>query len=198
MSYAFSNPTGRSRRTVVRAAALASLALPFVAAEGLAQLSDSAVGMSAADPKVAQAGRVKPFALFSASALATRDSLVKLARAQVGLKYVMGGASPERGFDCSGLVKYVMAALKLDAPRTAARQAGIGTSIGLDTARLKPGDLLAFGRGRAASHVGIYVGNGRYVHASSVAGRVIESDIARPKSPLVKRWRDTRRVVDEP
>jgi cell wall-associated NlpC family hydrolase len=45
--------------------------------------------------------------------------------------------------------------------------------------------------------VGIYVGNGRYVHASSVAGQVIESDIQRPQSPLVKVWRGTRRVLSD-
>jgi cell wall-associated NlpC family hydrolase len=45
--------------------------------------------------------------------------------------------------------------------------------------------------------VGIYVGTGHYVHASSVAGQVIESDIQRPRSPLVKVWRGTRRVLSD-
>lgn len=187
--------TVRSWRRRSCAAALACATL--LSAPAVAQRADSAAA-AAVEKAVQQAGRPKPFAALSASMLGARDSLVKLARAQVGLKYVRGGTSPDRGFDCSGLVKYVMAALKLEVPRTAARQADVGTSVGLDTAQLRPGDLLAFGRGRAASHVGIYVGNGRYIHASSVAGRVIESDIDRPASPLVKRWRDTRRVVDAP
>ena len=67
-----------------------------------------------------------------------------------------------------------------------------------DPGRLIPGDLLTFGAGaRGASHVGIYVGDGRFVHASSVAGRVIESDVRRPPSRLVKVWRDTRRVLSD-
>ena len=45
------------------------------------------------------------------------------------------------------------------------------------------------------SHIGIYVGNGRYIHASSVAGRVIESDLSRTGSPLIKAWRGVRRMV---
>ena len=45
------------------------------------------------------------------------------------------------------------------------------------------------------SDVGIYVGDGRFVHASSVAGRVIESPVERPVSPLIKAWRGARRVV---
>ena len=184
-------PAIRLCRHIVVPVACAMVALAPMAR---AQSTDS----SATAP-VRQAGRAKPFAAFSASAMAARDSLVRIARAQIGRRYVLGGATPDRGFDCSGLVRYVMAALQVELPRTAARQAAIGTSVGLDTAQLRPGDLLAFGRGRAASHVGIYVGEGRYIHASSVAGRVIESDINRPKSPLIRRWRDTRRVVtDDP
>jgi len=139
----------------------------------------------------------KPFAAWSASVHSVRDSLVAVARAQVGAKYVRGGNSPEGGFDCSGLVRYVMAALKVNLPRTARQQATQGLAIVRDTTRLRPGDLLTFGKGKRGqvSHIGIYVGNGKYVHASSVAGRVIESDIARPQSPLIKAWRGVRRVV---
>jgi cell wall-associated NlpC family hydrolase len=65
-----------------------------------------------------------------------------------------------------------------------------------DTTRLRPGDLLTFGKGkRGVSHIGIYVGNGRYIHASSGAGQVIESDIGRSESSLVRAWRGVRRVV---
>ena len=138
----------------------------------------------------------KPFTAWSNSVHAFRDSLVTIARAQVGTRYVRGGQSPESGFDCSGLIRYVMAGLHVRLPRTAAEQAAIGLAVSRDTARLRPGDLLTFGKGnRDVSHIGIYVGNGRYVHASSVAGRVIESDIERPRSPLIKRWRGVRRVV---
>jgi len=138
----------------------------------------------------------KPFAKFSNSVHSIRDSLVAVARAQIGTKYVLGGTNPVGGFDCSGLVKYVMAALRVELPRTAAQQARVGSEIVREDSRLRPGDLLTFGKGKkGVSHIGIYVGQGRYVHASSVAGRVIESDLHRTGSPLIRAWRGVRRVV---
>ncbi len=139
----------------------------------------------------------KPFQAYSVSAQTLRDSIVSLARAQIGTRYRTGGESPKKGFDCSGLVQYVMAALDLEVPRTARQQAKTGLPISRDTSRLLPGDLLTFGKGKkgSISHVGIYVGDGHYVHASSVAGRVIESAIDRPYSPLIKIWRGARRML---
>ena len=125
-----------------------------------------------------------------------RDSLVAVAQAQVGRRYVRGGTSPEHGFDCSGLVRYVLASLKVDMPRTARQQAKTGFAVVRDRSRLRPGDLLTFGNGvKGVSHVGIYIGNGRIVHASSGAGRVIESDLGRSSSSLIRAWRGVRRVL---
>jgi cell wall-associated NlpC family hydrolase len=138
-----------------------------------------------------------PFAAFSASALSLRDSLVSMARAQLGRRYVLGGESPDRGFDCSGLVKYLAAALNLRLPRTAAQQASSGDSVPKDTASLRPGDLLLFGSGKRISHIGIYVGEGRFIHASSSAGRVVESRLLRPPARRIKPWRGVRRVVGD-
>jgi cell wall-associated NlpC family hydrolase len=163
------------------------------------------VAMACASSAQAQAGKQvpiigfdapKPFAKWSNSVQAFRDSLVSMTRAQVGIQYVRGGQSPEGGFDCSGLVHYVMEGLHVHLPRTAAQQAMSGLAIARETDVLRPGDLLTFAKGKhGVSHIGIYVGNGRYVHASSVAGRVIESDIERPGSPLIKSWRGVRRVL---
>jgi cell wall-associated NlpC family hydrolase len=142
----------------------------------------------------------KPFAQFSASLESLRDSIVvSVVKSQLGTRYVWGGDSPKSGFDCSGLVRYVMAALHVDLPRTAAQQAELGSAIARDTMDLRPGDLLTFGKTKngRVSHIAIYIGHGRYVHASSTAGRVIESDINRPGSPLIKRWRGSRRMVAE-
>lgn len=141
----------------------------------------------------------KPFAAFSRSAMSLRDSLVALARAQVGTKYVHGGETPARGFDCSGLVRYIVAALHIMVPRTAAKQAFAGVEVPKDTALMLPGDLVTFGRGTkgAVSHIGIYVGNGRIVHASTKAGEVIETDLLKPKVAGVKRWRGARRVLTD-
>ena len=141
----------------------------------------------------------KPFAAFSKSAMSLRDSLVALARAQVGTKYVHGGETPTRGFDCSGLVRYIVAALHIAVPRTAAKQAFAGIGVPADTAQMLPGDLVTFGRGSkgAVSHIGIYVGNGRIVHASTKAHEVIETDLMNPKVAGVKRWRGARRVLTD-
>jgi cell wall-associated NlpC family hydrolase len=148
-------------------------------------------------PALAQKGSrtPKPFAAFSASALSLRDSIVVFARAQSGTRYRLGGQSPEKGFDCSGFVRYVLSALHVELPRTAATQADIGVAVPKDTARLRPGDLLTFGRGNRITHVGIYVGDGHFVHASTKAGRVIESSLDRPGSSLIRNWRGARRVV---
>jgi len=144
-----------------------------------------------------RAQETKPFAAYSSSAQSLRDSVVQMAKAQVGTRYRMGGTTPEKGFDCSGLVKYVMAALNLDVPRTAKQQAKQGLAINKDTSRLLPGDLLTFGKTKksSVSHIGIYIGDGRYIHASSIAGRVVESSIDRPYSPLIKIWRGARRML---
>ena len=150
-----------------------------------------------ARPAAAQENSDKPFAPYSASAQNLRDSIVALARAQIGTRYRTGGGSPTKGFDCSGLVQYVMSALNLSVPRTARQQAKVGLAVSRDTSRLLPGDVLTFGKGKkgSISHVGIYVGDGHYVHASSVAGHVIESSIYRPYSPLIKIWRGARRIL---
>jgi cell wall-associated NlpC family hydrolase len=124
-----------------------------------------------------------------------RDSVVALARAQIGARYVRGGSSPSRGFDCSGLVKYVLSLLDVASPRTARLQARLGEAVAVDRAALQPGDILTFGRSnQGASHVAIYVGDGRYVHASVTAGRVIETTLDRPGSSLVRAWRGVRRL----
>ena len=176
------------------------------AVDGAALLAANVARMSAASapravhlPFTGSARTTGPFATMSVSARGLRDSLlVSIARTAVGTRYVRGGQSFEGGFDCSGLVRYVMAALHVSVPRTAAQQAAIGVRLQRDTTSLRPGDLLTFGRSpRSVTHIGIYLGNGRYVHASSVAGQVIESPIDRPHSPLIKPWRGTRRVLSD-
>jgi cell wall-associated NlpC family hydrolase len=91
-----------------------------------------------------------------------------------------------------------MAALKIDLPRTAKDQAKFGLGLPKDSTQLKPGDLLTFGFDKkGVSHIGIYVGDGRFVHASSAAGRVIESPLDRPIVRRVKPWRGARRVLTD-
>lgn len=125
---------------------------------------------------------------------ARRDSVVVLARQQIGRRYVFGGTSPTRGFDCSGFTQYLARAFGVNLPRTAAQQARVGQEIPRDRNLLRPGDLLTFSRGNRVTHIGVYVGDGRYVHASSGSGQITESSLDRPQSNLVRAWTGVRRV----
>ena len=89
----------------------------------------------------------------------------------VGTPYRYGGNTPDTGFDCSGLIGYVYQSRAGTAPpRTVAQLDGWGQPI--EAQSLRTGDLVVFGRGRTPSHAGIYVGEGRFVHAPSSGGEV--------------------------
>ena len=88
----------------------------------------------------------------------------------VGTPYRYGGNTPDSGFDSSGLIGYVYKSRAgVAPPRTVAQLSGFGQSIDAD--ELRTGDLVVFGRGRP-THAGIYVGEGRFVHAPSSGGTV--------------------------
>ncbi len=90
------------------------------------------------------------------------EKVAALARTQVGKPYGWGGTGPER-FDCSGLALYVYRQLGIALPRVSSDQAGVGTHV--DRSELKPGDLVFFSLRSAFDHVGIFLGNNRFVHA---------------------------------
>lgn len=96
---------------------------------------------------------------------------VKLAMQYKGKPYRYGGTS-SRGFDCSGFTSYIYARLGRKLPHNAAAQSKLGRSV--SRSQLKSGDLVFFRTrgGRRVSHVGIYIGNNQFVHASSGRGRV--------------------------
>jgi cell wall-associated NlpC family hydrolase len=88
----------------------------------------------------------------------------------VGTPYRWGGNTPESGFDCSGLIAYVYRShAGVSPPRTVAQLAGFGQAV--DNNELRTGDLVIFGLD-PAWHAGIYVGEGRFVHAPSTGGTV--------------------------
>jgi cell wall-associated NlpC family hydrolase len=132
---------------------------------------------------------------FATKQVAATDSLVKRAREQLGRRYRFAAAAPDRGFDCSGLVKYVLQAFGVDLPHNAARIAREGEAVSTDTGALRPGDLLMFGRGRSEriSHVGIYIGDGKMIHASTSQHRVVEVKVPSKSSSL--KLRTVRRVL---
>lgn len=90
-----------------------------------------------------------------------------------GVKYKSGGSTPETGFDCSGFVRYVFQqAASLTLPHSSRALAQLGQSISIS--QLQPGDLVFFNTLKnTISHVGIYLGNNRFIHAPS-AGKQID------------------------
>ena len=123
------------------------------------------------------------------------EQLVDEALSYLGIRYRFGGTSPATGFDCSGLVLNVFRnAVGLDLPRSASEMASLGDKIGKQD--LKPGDLVVFNTMRRTfSHVGIYLGDGKFVHAPSSGGKVRVENIS--ATYWAKRFNGARRLVDE-
>lgn len=100
--------------------------------------------------------------------------IISAAMQYIGVPYVFGGTSPIYGFDCSGYVQYVFAQAGISLPRTADVQYEVGTPVSIS--ELIPGDAVFFTTYTyGASHVGIYVGDGNFIHASSSRGVTISS-----------------------
>jgi cell wall-associated NlpC family hydrolase len=183
-----------TKRAASRPAEPVVAALPAFVLPDLASLlpGDS----SAPGPRVAQADAAprRPFTSLGRSASALLDAMVERARSQLGTRYVLGGASPGRSLDCSSFARYAMEALGVALPRTANQQAQVGTPVPRDRNALRPGDLLTFGTRRTVDHVGIYLGEGRFIHASVKSGQVIETTIER-NGLLFRKWQGARRLI---
>jgi cell wall-associated NlpC family hydrolase len=112
----------------------------------------------------------------SKTAAATMDGnyIVNEAKQHIGVNYVFGGSSPS-GFDCSGFVRYVYKQAGINLPRSSADQYDVGKSV--SKVDLEPGDLVFFsGTYKAGiSHAGIYVGNNKFISASSSKGIKIDT-----------------------
>lgn len=123
------------------------------------------------------------------------ENLLNQGMEYLGIRYRFGGNSPETGLDCSGLVQNVFRnALGLDLPRTAKEMARVGDKVGMND--LKPGDLVFFNTMRRAfSHVGIYLGDGRFLHAPRRGEEVRIDDM--DKTYWVKRFNGARRLVPD-
>lgn len=102
----------------------------------------------------------------------TMQEVLLNALSLTGVKYKYGGKSPETGFDCSGFVRYVFQqATNLTLPHGARAISQLGQAIPLE--QLQPGDLVFFNTLKSAfSHVGIYLGDGRFIHAPSSGGGI--------------------------
>jgi cell wall-associated NlpC family hydrolase len=120
------------------------------------------------------------------------DTLRGMANGLLGIRYRFGG-NTEEGLDCSGLVRLVWQRLGLGhLPRTAASMAAAGLPIA--KSELAPGDLVFFNTlGRSFSHVGVYLGEGRFLHASSSKRQVMLNSL--DERYFVERFDGARRVV---
>ena len=101
------------------------------------------------------------------------DELIGSAMGLLGVAYRYGGTSASTGFDCSGFMQHIFRrSMGLNLPRTSAEQAKMG--VGVSRGELQPGDMVFFrtmGRGRI-SHVGLYIGNDRFIHAPRTGKRI--------------------------
>jgi cell wall-associated NlpC family hydrolase len=127
--------------------------------------------------------------------------IVVTAREAMGRPYRLGGKGDDgRGFDCSGLIQFAYGAHGLALPRISADQALAGVGLPREVEQLLPGDLLTFSRnpgGKQVTHVGMYVGDGRFIHSSSSRG-VTESALTQDDPEgrwWLKRWLGARRVL---
>lgn len=103
----------------------------------------------------------------------TASAIIATAKKYIGVPYVWGGSTPG-GFDCSGFVQYVFNAHGISLPRVSKQQYGVGTWV--SKSNLKAGDLVFFDtEGNGVSHLGIYIGNNQFIHASTSKGVIITS-----------------------
>lgn len=110
-------------------------------------------------------------------AFTLRESIIKTARQYIGVPYKWGGKSPQTGFDCSGFTMVVYQLNGLDLPRSSRLQWKVGRPIKRN--QLSKGDLVFFATsgGKRVSHVGIYSGNGKFLHASGRGQKIRSANL---------------------
>ena len=151
---------------------------------GLAELARAAKAADTASPAAPEAGK---------AGASIKDRLLRVAQGMLAVPYRFGGTTLW-GLDCSGFVQKAFAFLNLDLPRTAREQYREGLKVA--KADLSPGDLVFFRTyAKYASHVGIYLGGNRFVHASSRERKVTVESLDTPY--YVKRYIGAKRLLVE-
>jgi cell wall-associated NlpC family hydrolase len=126
------------------------------------------------------------------------DSIIATAADAMGRPYQFGGTGENgAGFDCSGLIQYAYAKHGIRLPRRSTDQAREGTKVDRKVALLKPGDLLTFSnRGGPVTHVGLYLGERRFIHSATRGVQVSTLSAEDPYGRWwYQRWVGARRIV---
>ncbi len=121
------------------------------------------------------------------------EEIVEFAKQYMGYKYISGGSSPAKGFDCSGFTSYVYSNFGINLSRTSKGQNSNGVAV--KKSNLAPGDIVIFrNQGNSAiGHVGIYIGNGKFIHAANRKEGVTITSLS--SSYYAKRYVGARRVI---
>lgn len=156
-----------------------------------AAAGSATTGTSGSNPLNAPAG----------GAARLRSDVVATARLAMGQPYKWGGQG-DGGYDCSGLIQYAFAAHGVTVPRTSADQAQVGDPVSRALDQLEPGDILTFAASPGAtrtSHVGLYLGEGRFIHSASSRG--VSESLLSADDPngawWYARWTGARRIIAE-
>lgn len=165
---------------------------PALLCAGLLAVTSLADAQQAAERSLAQATRDRVKTVANTAWQSAQDLSV-FALGLIGIRYKFGGSTPETGLDCSGLVRYVFQQVTgIDLPRTAKEMSQVGEKVAIDD--LQPGDLVFFNTRRFAfSHVGIYLGDNRFIHAPSRGKEVELATI--DKTFWQKRFNGARRLA---
>jgi cell wall-associated NlpC family hydrolase len=125
----------------------------------------------------------------------TSKKIIELAKKKLGKRYVWGAVGQKNTFDCSGLTSYVCKKNGISIPRRAIQQSKYGKPV--KRSELQPGDLVFFDTSKNhkgyVNHVGIYIGNGKFIHASSAKKKVIITSLNKPF--YSQRFKGARRVA---
>ncbi|HEX6088574.1 MAG TPA: C40 family peptidase [Gemmatimonadales bacterium] len=124
--------------------------------------------------------------------------VIEIAEGEIGRRYRLGGTGdPGDGFDCSGLIQYAYQRIGIALPRRSVDQAKAGREIGRDESELLPGDVLTFsGSGGRVTHVGLYIGDGRFIHSASRGVQISRLGDDDPNGRYwYRRWVGARRII---
>lgn len=132
-----------------------------------------------------------------ADVAALAAAVVETALDAMGTPYEWGGTD-ENGFDCSGLIQYAFGEHRIILPRVARDQARQGRYVDPIVTQLQPGDILGFNvNGNGVSHVGLYVGDGEFIHSSSQGVRLSSLTASDGDSRWWQaRWASARRILN--